>query len=71
MGERYTRLYSLPNNLYFDGAPVLLAACVLLKNNEKGKVLAQLKLQNLVESKLIACKVAIHYAMPVRKLGCL
>lgn len=60
MSERYTRLYSLPNNLYLDGAPALIVAGALLKDNETGKVLAQLKLQNLAESRLVACKVTVQ-----------
>lgn len=46
MSERYTRLYKLPSKLYAEGAPVLIAAGALLKDNENGTVLAQLKLQN-------------------------
>ena len=43
MEERYTRLFSLPENLYSAGAPVMIAAGALLKDNQTGKVLAQLK----------------------------
>lgn len=60
MSERYTRVYSLSDNLYLDGAPMLIAAGALLKDNKTGRILAQLKLQNLIESKVIACKVTIR-----------
>ena len=49
MEERYTRLFSLPENLYSAGAPVMIAAGALLKDNQTGKVLAQLKLCSLVD----------------------
>ena len=47
MSERYSRLFLLPQNLYAEGSPVLICAGTLLKDNLTGKVLAQLKLQNL------------------------
>lgn len=47
MSERYSRLFLLPQNLYAEGSPVLICAGALLKDNLTGKVLAQLKLQNL------------------------
>ena len=34
MAERYTRLYSLPGNLYTPGAPIVIAAGALLKDNQ-------------------------------------
>ena len=39
MAERYTRLYTLPENLYTEGAPLVIAAGALLKDNQTGKVL--------------------------------
>lgn len=47
MAERYSRIYTLPGNLYSDNAPVIIAAGALLKDNQTGKLLAQLKIQNL------------------------
>jgi len=52
MSERYTRLFSLPENLCAEGAPVVIAAGALSKDNETGKVFAQLKLHN-IQSKAI------------------
>ena len=60
MGERYSRVYSLPENLYLDGSPVLIAAGALLKDNKTGNILVQLKLRNLYHSPLTACKVNIR-----------
>ena len=52
MSERYSRLFSLSENLYAEGAPVLIAAGALLKDNETGKVLAQLKLRSISDKKI-------------------
>ncbi len=60
MSERFTRLYTLPENVYTNGAPVLIAAGALLKDNQNQKVLVQLKLQNLRQSQLVACKVSVR-----------
>ena len=64
MSERYSRLYALPENLYLNGSPVLIAAGALLKDNKVDKVLAQLKLCNLYHSPLTACKVHIRAFEP-------
>lgn len=47
MSERYTKLFSLPKNLYIPGAPVLLAAGALLKDNQTETTLAQLKFRSI------------------------
>ena len=57
--ERYTTLFRLPINLYTVGSPVLIAAGALLKDNQTGKVLAQLKLQNLTDKIIKAVKCGI------------
>ena len=49
MSERYSKLFSLPENLYAEGAPVIVSAGNLLKDNQTGKVLAQLKIKNITE----------------------
>lgn len=59
MSERYTRLFSLPENLYSVGAPVVIAAGALLKDNQTGKVLAQLKIQNISDKTVKAATVSI------------
>lgn len=59
MSERYSRLFSLPENLYAEGAPVVIAAGALLKDNQTGNVLAQLKLQNICNQIIKAATVRI------------
>lgn len=59
MSERYTRLFSLPENLYSVGAPVVIAAGALLKDNQTGKVLTQLKIQNISDRAVKAATVSI------------
>ena len=59
MSERYSRLFSLPENLYAEGAPVIIAAGALLKDNQTGNVLAQLKLQNIENQTIKAATVHI------------
>ena len=60
MSERYSRLYSLPENLYTEGAPVVITAGALLKDNQTGNVLVQLKLQNIDNRVIKAATVRIH-----------
>lgn len=60
MSERYTRLFSLPENLGQDGCPVLISAGALLKDNNTGKVLAQLKMRNISERIIRSVKVKIN-----------
>lgn len=59
MSERYTRLFSLPNDLYAAGAPILIAAGAISKDNQKGDVFAQLKLCNLQEKPIKAVKIFV------------
>ena len=59
MSERYSKLFSLPGNLYAEGAPVILAAGNLLKDNETGKILAQLKLKSISPKTIKAVKVRL------------
>lgn len=60
MSERYSRLFSLPTNLYTEGAPVLIAAGALLKDNRSGKVLAQLKFRNISQKAIQSVKVKVN-----------
>jgi tetratricopeptide (TPR) repeat protein len=59
MSERYSKLFTLPGNLYSTGSPVVVAAGSLLKDNQTGKVLVQLKIQNISEKTIKAAKVTI------------
>lgn len=60
MSERYSRLFSLPTNLYTEGSPVLIAAGALLKDNRSGKVLAQLKFRNISQKAIQSVKVKVN-----------
>lgn len=60
MSERYTRLFSLPENLGLEDCPVVISAGALLKDNVTGNVLVQLKLRNLSPQAVNAVKVKIH-----------
>ncbi|MCM1545065.1 MAG: hypothetical protein NC110_07175 [Ruminococcus sp.] len=59
MSERYTKLFTLPENLYAEGAPVVVSAGALLKDNQTGKVLAQIKIKNISSSAIKAAKIRI------------
>ena len=59
MAERYAKLFALPENLYSVGSPVVIAAGALLKDNQTGNVLAQLKLQNIGNQTIKAATVRI------------
>ena len=47
MAERFIKLQSFPENLYTDMAPAVIVAGNLLKDSQLGRVLAQLKIQNI------------------------
>lgn len=59
MSERYYRLFSLPDNGYAQGAPVVLAAGALLKDNQTGQILAQLKIRSLSQKPIKAATVSL------------
>lgn len=60
MSERYSKLFTLPENLYATGSPVVIAAGALLKDNQTGKVLAQLKLRNIGKKTIKAATVCVE-----------
>lgn len=60
MSERFSRLFSLPENLYAISAPVVIVAGALLKDNQTRKVLAQLKLKNIGAKAIKAASVSIQ-----------
>lgn len=59
MSERYSRLFTLPENLYAVGSPVVIAAGTLLKDNQTGNIVAQLKLQSISSKAIKAVKVKL------------
>ena len=60
MSERYAKLFSLPENLYAEGSPLIVSAGNLLKDNQTGQVLAQLKIRNISFKTVKAVTVSIH-----------
>ena len=59
MAERYTRLFSLPQDFYATGAPLVIAAGALLKDSQTGSVLAQLKLRSLSDISISAVQLQV------------
>ena len=59
MSERYSKLFALSENLYSVGAPVVIAAGALQKDNQTGKVFAQLKIRNIQDKSIKATTVKI------------
>lgn len=59
MGERYSRLFTLPENLYATGSPVVIAAGTLLKDNQTGNIVAQLKLRSISNKIIKAVRVKL------------
>ena len=59
MAERYSRLFSLPEDLYTAGAPLVIAAGALLMDNQTGKVLAQLKLRSISDKVISSVKLLV------------
>ena len=70
MSERYVRLYQCAAPQVQGDAPVMLAAGVLLGDKETGRVLAQVKLQNISEKTIkavyvrVRCMDAMNVLMP-------
>lgn len=60
MSERYSRLFTLPENLYAVGSPVVIAAGTLLKDNQTGKIVAQLKLRSISSKIIKAVKIRLY-----------
>lgn len=59
MSERYSRLFTLPENLYAAGSPVVIAAGTLLKDNQTGRIVAQLKMRSISPKRIIGIKVSL------------
>ena len=64
MSERYARLFSLPTNIGQDGCPVLISAGALLKDNNTGKLLVQLKLRNISKQVIKSVKIKVIVFFP-------
>lgn len=59
MSERYTRVFSLPELLYSEGAPVIIMAGAILKDIQTNSVLAQLKIQSIADKTIKAITVRL------------
>lgn len=59
MSERYTKLFSLPKNLYAEGSPVIIEAGVLTLDNNTNRVFVQLKFRNISDKEIKALSVTL------------
>ena len=59
MSERYIKVFELPKNLYAEEEPVIISAGALLKDNQTGTVLAQLKFKSITNTGIKAAKVSV------------
>ena len=59
MSERYSKVFSLPENLYANGSPIIIKAGALLKDNQTNTLIAQLKLHNISNKAIKFVKVQI------------
>ncbi len=60
MSERYVKIFSLPNNLYAESAPVLIKAGALLKDTERNRMLVQLKFKSITEKVITSLLVELR-----------
>ena len=59
MSERYTKIFSHPENLYVEGSPIIISAGALLKDNESNFLVAQLKLHSISDKVIKCAKIEI------------
>ena len=59
MSERYSNVFTLPQNLYAVGSPVVIAAGTLLKDNQTGRIVAQLKFRSSSNKPIKALKIRL------------
>ena len=59
MAERYTRVFTQQGQFYCPDAPVIIEAGALLKDNQTGKIIAQLKFKNISPNTIRALTVKI------------
>ena len=64
MGKRYVELFRIKPCLYREGSPVIIEAGALHRDNALNRVLAQIKLRNISDKKIIACKLNIRAFEP-------
>ncbi|MBQ6927301.1 MAG: hypothetical protein IJQ36_03215 [Oscillospiraceae bacterium] len=59
MAERYSRLFTLPEDLYAPGSPLVIAAGALLTDNQTGQCVAQLKLRSISPKTISTVRVLV------------
>lgn len=70
MTERFTKLFSLDENLYTEDSPIIIMAGALQHDNENERVLAQCKFKNISEKVIKYVSVSVQPMDLVRrKLG--
>lgn len=57
MNERFTRVFSVQERLYAENSPVYIEAAALTKDNQTGRIFAQLKFQNITDQVIKAIKI--------------
>lgn len=62
MAERFERLFSFPNGLFAHSAPVVVSAGALLKDQQSGAILVQIKFQSISPKIIKAVKVSLSAA---------
>ena len=58
--SRFQQLFKDNKKYYIEGSPVILEASALQKDTQEDKVLAQIKIRNIDEKTISACKVNIE-----------
>ena len=64
MANRFQELFRIKPNLYHEGSPVIIEAAAIQKDTVTDTVLAQVKIRNLRDEKIIACKISIRAYEP-------
>ena len=59
MAERYSRLFTLPEDLYAPGSPLVIAAGALLMDSQTGQCVAQLKLRSISSKTISTVRVLV------------
>lgn len=59
MSEKFTRVFSLGENLYQQGSPIVLEAGDLVKENSSGKIWARLKMRSISNLEIRAVQVRL------------
>lgn len=60
MSERFSKLFSIPTDLYSEGCPVAVVAGALYRDLITNRIIAQLKMKNIGSKKIVSCDVALN-----------